>query len=219
MKRNVDIVFFGDYKHIVWNEDINNKLQDVFKDLDMIIGKSIETEITSDMSGVQSINIIERPTFSNKAQELNFGVMSNRIDFRFNSVEEIDVQLVQYYEILDKIALELNVPVTRIGINITREINKNLNNKLCKVPILESEKTAEFGIKKNVIKKLNQTNSMTNLLFIIESNLQGTMIFLDYNTVENNNMIIDKKTRDLFLSEATKNFKTLEKDIKKLIGE
>lgn len=224
MKRNIDIVFFGDYRHIVWQEELNQTLQTLFNDLNMTIGKTIETEIAGDAFGVQSVKAIERPTFSNPALELEFKIMANRMDFLFTLKERINKEVFEkYFNILNQVIEKLNISTVRLGINITREINKNLcsilGSVLCNVPILNKYDTSEFGIKKNIIKTIPDTKIDTNLLFIIETNSKQTIIFLDNNTVENNNNNIEYSVRMNFLNEAVYNLNQLELDIDDIIGE
>lgn len=219
MKKNIDIVFFGDYRHIVWNEEINEKLQILFQPLGMAIGKSIETEITGDTLGVQNVKTIERPVFFNEGEELNFGIMTNRIDFRFSIKGEFIEKLRNYFYTLNEISKELDVEINRVGINIGMESIKRYPDLLSDIPILKTEAASEFGIKKNIIKRIDEINTDTNLLFIIESNFEQTVIFLDNNTIQKENNIINSEMRIIFLEEAIKNFQILENEINNIIGE
>lgn len=223
MKKNINIVFFGNYNKIVWNEEVNEKLFLILNELKMEIGQTYGHEIEIKENGLQNMKQVIKPYFSNVSNKITLNFTDNRMDFKIEvDSDEINGAIGNYYSYLRKISEEFKLEIDRIGVSYSEEVN--INNELLKkhyLTIYDADEVVDFGIKQNKIKEIEISAGEVmklNIFTMVEKNDQNCFVLLDINTVPNEK-IMNEKSKELFLKEVLCLMDPLLKNIKsKLVG-
>lgn len=209
MKKEVNLVYFCDTLNLVWSEEINSRLNNMLKDLNLKIGKAFEYEIEGNFETAQSIKVVERPIFFNDEKDLRITFNSNRIDFRFSVKNELKIveNIKKYSELLEKIATEFNLKILRLGLNYEKILEniQFMNLKKYYLPI-EQEKVIDFEIRQNYqeILKNEVEEVKVNFVTIIGVFNKINHFLIDINTVDSEKEISLNLRRKFFEELASK---------------
>lgn len=218
MEKKIDIVFFCNLSDMHWSEDTNYKLNEILKDLDVTLAKTLGYEVEVNTNGSQTIKTLERPAFSNQSRGLNITFIDDRIDFRFvlNETENIKPKLKECFSYLEDIVEKFSLDVKRIGVNCEQLSNNKFDLQKYYLP-LNKENIIEFGIKQARQENLKSGSSeiLLNVLTVLQKTKDENNFILDFNTIYYESGI-DKSIRSDFLKKIENEMDTLYEQLLKI---